>query len=201
MGLTENTLVVFTSDHGYNEGRHGVNTKGNGHWIVGGVRGPKRPNMWETSVTVPLVMRWPGVIQPGTRIDHPVSNIDMYRFALGAMGIPVPADAAAHGLDYSPLLRGETLPPRDALFGQYDLHNSGLAYLRMIRAKRYKLIKHFHANMMDEFYDLENDPDETRNLMRKNQPGSELAGIAEDLDQQLIEWMKSIDDPLLRDTY
>lgn len=197
--LTEHTLVTFTSDHGYNEGRHYLDTKGNGQWIAGGVRGPKRPNMFETSIRVPLIARWPGVIRPGRKIDDRVSNIDTYRTMLGAMGVAVPAEAQPYGIDYSPLLKGEPLPPRDALYGQYDLHNGGLAYMRMIHTGRYKLVKHFRAKGMDELYDLQDDPDETRNLIGGR--GEGRRALADDLAAKLLRWQQSIDDPVLRDSY
>jgi uncharacterized sulfatase len=200
--LAHNTLVVFTSDHGYNLGRHGISTKGNGHWLAGGVNGPKRPNMWDTSIRTPMAMRWPAVIEPGTRIEHLVSHLDMYRFVLGALDVPVPDDCRAQGVDFSPLLRGEPLPPREAIFGQYDLHNNGLAYMRMIRTPRWKYVRHFHARNMDELYDLENDPDERRNLLRNNRPrNADHQQVFESLQRQLADWMQSIDDPLLSDAY
>ena len=202
LGLSKTTLVVFTSDHGYNEGRHGINTKGNGHWIAGGVRGPKRPNMWDTSIRVPLLMRWPAVIRPGTRIDALVSSIDMYRTVAGALGVPLPADCKARGIDFSPLLRGEPLPPREALFGQYDLHNGGLAYLRMARTGRYKYVRHFRANLMDELYDLQQDPAERRNLLRHNEARKPAhAKVLSQLRERLERWMAAIKDPLLRPGY
>lgn len=197
--LADNTLVSFTSDHGYNEGRHNLDTKGNAQWMAGGVRGPKRPNMFDTSIRVPLVMRWPGVIERGRKIDDQVSNIDMYRTMLGAMGVSVPADSQADGINYAPLLKGEKLPPRDAIYGQYDLHNGGLAYMRMIRTSRYKYVKHFRAKGMDELYDLESDPGEMRNLIGGQQQGGRK--IAAELGVKLLEWQRSIDDPVLRDTY
>lgn len=198
LGLARNTLIAFTSDHGYNEGRHYINTKGNGHWIAAGINGPKRPNMWETSIRVPLAIRWPGVIKPGTVIDYPVSNLDMFRTVLGALEVPLPEQCAAHGIDYSPLLRGETLAPREAIFGQYDLHNSGLAYMRMIRTPRYKYVKHFKANFMDELYDLEADPGEERNLI--NRAGGPRQ-IVDQLARQLAAWQQSINDPVLKSSY
>ena len=202
LGLAENTLVVFTSDHGYNLGRHGISTKGNGTWMAGGVSGPARPNMWDTSVRTPLAMRWPAVIKPGTRIDTMVSHLDMYRFVLGALEIPLPPGSKARGLDFSPLLRGEPLPsPREALFGQYDLHNNGLAYLRMVRTPRWKYIRHFHSPALDELYDLDSDPDEKRNRLRRGEPREKDAAVFKKLRRQLAEWMESIDDPLLNDPY
>ncbi|QDU17511.1 Choline-sulfatase [Gimesia maris] len=198
--LAENTLVIFTSDHGYNNGRHGVSTKGNGHWIAGGVTGPKRPNMWDTSIRVPLVMRWPAVIKPGTQFDEIVSNIDMFKFVLGALKIPQPANLKLHGIDYSPLLFGQPAPVRKTLFGQYDLHNNGLAYLRMIRTPKFKYVKHYRARNMDELYDLETDPGENTNLLQRR-TRKNWQYTADLLEDQLIEWQKSIQDPILEPAY
>ena len=199
MQLSQNTLIFFTSDHGYNEGRHYIDTKGNGQWLAGGVRGPKRPNMWDTSVRIPLVVRWPAVIKAGTQIDGIFQNLDMYRTVLGAMKVTAPEDSQALGVDCSPLLRGQAMPRREAIFGQYDLHNAGLAYLRMIRTDRYKYVKHFKANLMDELYDLQSDPEEAQNLMAgANRPAPEAL---KSLQQQLADWQRSIDDPILKSTY
>lgn len=193
--LSESTLVLFTSDHGYNLGRHLIDTKGNGNWMAGGVRGPKRPNMWDTSLRVPLLIRWPGVISPGTRIDNVVTNLDMYRTMAGVTATPLPGDCQADGIDFSPLLRGHPIPPRDAIFGQYDLHNDGLAYMRMVRTAQYKLVRHFKANRMDELYDLQQDPDELQNLnfarLTDQQREAHQA-----LQARLLEWQQSIGDPL-----
>ena len=205
MGLAENTIVIFTSDHGYNEGRHHIKTKGNGPWIAGGIRGPKRPNMFDTSIRIPMAVRWPGVVEPGTKIDATFSTLDMHRTVLGMLGLPVPEGADPRGVDLSPLLRGRELPEdvRDRpLFGQYDLHNSGLAYMRMIRGDRYKYVRHFHANNQDELSDLKSDPNEKRNLLRWGEPRRERhAEPLRRLRDQLQQLMEAVDDPLLRDGY
>ena len=104
--------------------------------------------------------------------------------------------ARPHGRDFSPLLRGETVEKRQAVFGQYDLHNHGLAYMRMIRTERYKLVRHSRAHFMDELYDLDEDPDEKRNLLRKKGDPPEAH---DQLKKMLRSWMESIDDPLLED--
>ncbi len=200
ISLADNTLVTFTSDHGYNEGRHYIKTKGNGYWMAGGVRGPKRPNMWDTSVLVPLVARWPKVIKPGTRVEQMVSNLDMFRTVLGALGVSPPEKCAARGVDFSPLLRGESLEPREAVFGQYDLHNNGLAYLRMMRTSRYKYVRHFRTNFMDELYDLQTDPGETRNLIRRT-AAPQHAAVLKQMQEKLQAWQESINDPVLADRY
>jgi arylsulfatase A-like enzyme len=193
--LTKKTIVLFTSDHGYNIGHHVLHTKGNGWWIAGGVNGPKRPNMWDTSIRVPLMIRWPGVVKPGTEIAEMVTNLDTPPSILGMLDISPSHEAKWQGQDFSPLLRGRSTAWRDTLFGQYDLHNSGLAYMRMIRTSKWKLVRHHHANFLDELYNLENDPNETRNLYN----AAQHAAVREQLQQRLTAWQKSIDDPLLRE--
>src|SRR5262249_3007282 len=164
LGLAENTIVIFTSDHGYMIGHHGLHTKGNAHWIVGGVRGPQRPNMFDDSLRIPLIVRWPGVVKPGTEVRELVSNIDTFASVLGMLKVPMPPGHKHEGMDFAPLLRGEKVAWRDAVFGQYDLHNSGLAYMRSVRTARYHLVRYHYTNFLDELYDLEQDLGELRNL-------------------------------------
>ena len=103
-------------------------------------------------------------------------------------------DATAHGVDFSPLLRGEEVPEREAIFGQYDLHNHGLAYMRMVRTRRYKYVRHLRAHFMDELYDLTEDPEEKHNLFRRKGDPPE---VIDELKERLATWMESIDDPVL----
>jgi uncharacterized sulfatase len=193
--LSGKTLILFTSDHGYMIGHHGLHAKGNAYWIAGGVRGPTRPNMFEESIKVPLLVRWPGVATPGTEIAEPVSNLDTFPSVLGMLNIPMPEGVKQEGTDFSPLVRGQKVPWRDAVFGQYDLHNSGLAYMRMVRTKEWKLVRHHHANYLDELYHLSADPSETRNLYRDSSHWS----IREQLQTRLTQWQRSVGDPLLRE--
>jgi choline-sulfatase len=194
LNLAGKTIVMFTSDHGYNIGHHGIHTKGNGMWIAGGVTGPKRPNMFDTSLRIPLIVRWPGIVTPGLEITETVLQLDTFASVLGMLGVPAP-DVKQHGADFSPLLRGQRLAGwRDTFFGQYDLHNVGLAYMRMIRTPGWKLVRHHFAGGLDELYDLENDPDERRNLYGDQSHRD----TREALQRRLTEWQKSIDDPILK---
>ena len=87
----DKTIIMFQSDHGYNIGHHNLHTKGNAWWVAGGVNGPKRPNMFETSMRIPLLVRWPDVVKPGTEIREDVSNVDMFASVLGMLGVnPLP---------------------------------------------------------------------------------------------------------------
>ncbi len=193
LGLTGQTIVLFTSDHGYNIGHHTIHTKGNGIWIAGGVSGPKRPNMFETSIRVPLMIRWPGVVKPGTAIPDYISNVDTFASVLRMLGVPQPRGVKQEGMDFSVLLRGKKIPWRNTVFGQYDLHNDGLAYMRMIRTSEWKLVRHHFTNGMDELYNLTDDPRESRNLYGR----STNADIRNRLQARLTEWQRTIRDPLV----
>ena len=201
--IADRTIVMFTSDHGYNIGHHTIQHKGNGHWIAGGVRGPKRPNMWDTSIRIPLLVRWPGVVKPGTEISEVVANIDTLPSVCGMLGVDVPTHVEKtrqgrfihRGRDFSPLLRGEKIANwRTELYGAYDLHNVGLAYMRMVRTPDWKLVRHYKSDGLDELYDLKNDPGETRNLYNAAKGNGAKTGLQEKLDA----WMKEVNDPLLK---
>ena len=194
--LAENTIVMFASDHGYNIGHHGIHTKGNGVWIAGGVAGPKRPNMFDTSLRMPLIVRWPGVVSPGLEVAETVIQLDTFASVLGMLELPVPTGLKQQGSDFSPLLRGQKVATwRDTFFGQYDLHNLGLAYMRMIRTPEWKLVRHHFADGLDELYDLKGDPDERRNIYNDKQH----LEARDSLQRRLTEWQRTIDDPILKD--
>lgn len=194
--LSGNTIILFTSDNGYNVGHHGLHMKGNAISILGGVPGPKRPNMFEESVRIPLIIRWPGVIIPGTRIDQPVTNVDTYATVLGMLGLNAPNNPNQHGRDFSPILRG-SIPsdwPTD-VFGQYDLHNQGLAFMRMIRTDNgWKLIRFHMSNGANELFNLKLDPGEKHNRYYDKR----VFGIRDALQQRLTAWEESVHDPILK---
>ena len=194
-GLIDRTVVIFTSDHGYNIGHHGLHTKGNGTWIAGGVNGPTMPNMYEESLRPPLIVRGPG-IGGGRVVDSLVSFEDVYPTVLSLAGVPLPADAPRHGRDITPLLR-DTAPVdwRDAVFGQYDIHHYAIAHLRMIRTDRWKLVRSYGTTTKDQLFDLEGDPGERKNLW--NVPDQRER--RRELERRLRTWMATYDDPLLRE--
>ena len=195
-GLDRTTVVVFTSDHGYNIGHHGLHTKGNGTWIAGGVNGPTMPNMFDTSLRPPFLVRGPGVAGAGRVVNELVAFEDVYPTLLAIAGLPLPAGAPTHGRDLTPLLRGESLPQwRDAVYGQYDIHHYAIAHLRMVRETRWKLVRSYGTTTKDQLYDLEADPGERRNLWAA--PEQRERRVA--LERRLREWMASIDDPVLKE--
>jgi arylsulfatase A-like enzyme len=194
LNLATNTIVMFTSDHGYMIGHHGLHSKGNAYRIdkVAGAGRQTRPNMFEESLRIPWIVRWPGVTKPAHRIPQRVSNIDTHATVVGMLGLKQPADAPQEGIDLSPLLRGKVFTPRNAIFAQYDLQNDAKDSMRMIRTRDWKLVRHA-VEGADELFNLRQDPGELRNLYSM----PEFAKTRARLQKRLTEWQQKIDDPLL----
>lgn len=147
-GLAENTLVVYTSDQGFYLGEHG--------WF-------DKRFMYEESFRTPLLMRWPGVIAPGTESDALVQNLDWAETLLDAAGAAIPGSMQGHSL--LPLMQGDTTAWRDALYYHYyeypGIHAAKRHY--GVATERYKLI-HFYYDIDEwELYDLKADPKEMVN--------------------------------------
>ena len=215
LNLTQNTIVLFTSDNGFLLGYRGLNGKSGASTFLRHHHAdwPSVRNMYDLSLRVPLIVRWPGVVEPGTVIDELVSNIDTYPSILGMLDIPRAADDPDQGMDFSPLLRGEDVGWRDAIFGQYETYALGNAeFLRMIRTKKWKLVRTYLGPTGNQLFDLEKDPEEMNNLYyigaRDRIPhmedfGQEVlfenphAKVIEDLQNRLTAWQESIGDPVL----
>ncbi|MFG1972530.1 sulfatase [Nonomuraea fuscirosea] len=156
-GLAENTLVVFTSDHGEMLGDHQLMLKG--------------PMMYECAVRVPLLMRWPAGLPAGERRAELVQWIDLASTFLAAAGAPpLPR---GQGLDLLPLARGEQdAPVRGWALCEY--RNSGHPYpepvhTTMLRRDHWKIVVYHGAPSTTrartgELYDLDRDPAELDNL-------------------------------------
>jgi uncharacterized sulfatase len=193
LGLARDTIVLFTSDHGYMIGQHGLHGKGNAQAVAGARKGEQRPNMFDDSLRVPLLVRWPRVVKPGTEVRALVSNIDTFASVLGMLDVPVPRDYRQEGQDFAPLLRGQRAAWRNAVFAQYDLHNGGKASMRSVRTERWHLVRQYLANQPDELFDLEHDPGELHNLYGK----AESRAVRDDLQRRLDVWMRSVGDPVV----
>lgn len=197
LGLADNTIVIFTSDHGYNIGHHGILHKGNGGWITKSTQGKRshengvcRPNMWDTSLRVPTAIRWPGVIEPGSTVTQTVTNLDWYPTILAMAGLSADEDSGIHGHDFSPLLRGKEIAWNNDFYGEYSIHHYTQAHLRMYRTTKWKLVMDFLNPGRDELYDLINDPGETVNLIDKR----ETVTIRATLEAKLLSRMRTLND-------
>ena len=123
LDLRSRTVVIFTSDHGYMIGQHGLWHKGNATWLVEGKTG-NRPNMFDDAIRVPLLIRWPGVIAPGTIIrPRGFRTSTCFRRCSRSPVWACPRISTIRGRSLVPLLRGQTDPWDDTLFGQYDMHH------------------------------------------------------------------------------
>jgi arylsulfatase A len=114
LGLTENTLVIFTSDNG----PEGDGTKGPGRGLAGDLRGRKR-SMYEGGHRVPGMVRWPARIKPGTTSDLPVVGSDFFVTMLAAAGVAPAADRKLDGTSLLPLLSGGGVDRRVPLYWRW----------------------------------------------------------------------------------
>lgn len=155
-GLARNTMVIYTSDQGFFLGDHGLFDK---------------RFMYEESIRMPFLVRWPAGIRPGTTSDAIGLNIDFAPTFLEAAGLPIPAEMQGRSL--LPVLRGRT--PKDwrtAMYYRYyhdpGDHNTAAHY--GIRTMTHKLIRFWKKDQW-ELFDLVNDPYELHNLY--GEPGQE----------------------------
>lgn len=208
--IADNTIVILTSDHGYNMGHNGIWHKGNGKWILKhdvpathNVAKNNRPNMYDHSVRVPTLVRWPGVVKPGARITETTSNLDWFPTLLEMAGIEKPEALNLRGRSLGPLLRGKS--PKNWDNDMFAFYSSNSEYasqfveeMRMLRDERWKLVRYLRAPERDELFDLSKDPEETKNEIAN----PEYASIVTALHEKIVRRMTETGDPaltLLRD--
>ena len=198
LGLAENTLVVFTSDQGYNLGHNGIWHKGNGRWITRDRRDPRgvypgsnRPNLYDNSMRVPCLLRWPARLPAGTVDARPASFLDWLPTLLAAAGVTPPADLTVRGRNLLPRFA----PGGDALDGDARVHAQHDC-LRCCRTARWKYIFNALPGQPDELYDLAADPEEHQNLL-DGPLASDAAAAHAELRRDVRDWMEGIADPLL----
>ena len=175
LGLDENTVVIYSSDQGFYIGDHGWYDK---RW------------MYEESLKMPLIVKWPGVTQPGSKVTELVQNLDYAETFLDMAGAKIPGDM--QGLSLVPLLKGKHPADwRKSIYYHYyefpSVHMVAQQY--GIRTERYKLI-YFYQFDEWEFYDLEKDPDELTN--QYNNP--DYADTIADVKVQLTELREKYQD-------
>lgn len=148
-GLANNTIVVYSSDQGFFLGEHG--------WF-------DKRFMYEESMRTPLMIRWPGVVRPGSVNADLVQNLDYAETLLEVAGVRVPK--AMQGRSLVPLLRGRRPANwRDALYYQYYEYPAEHMVRRHygVRTNRFKLIHYYEIDEW-ELFDLERDPFEMKNV-------------------------------------
>ncbi len=196
--LADDTLVIFTTDHGLPLPR-------------------AKCTLYDPGLEAALLMRWPEALAANRECSELLSGVDLMPTLLDLAGVEIPRDIDGHS--FAPLLRGGHYPPRQAIFAEQTWHDA-YCPLRAIRTHRFKLIRRFHdvpANLLPkdfyhccvaaevirrhfdhmpprwEAYDLACDPHEQRNLIHEAPTDHPTLGP---LSAQLEQWMHDTDDPL-----
>lgn len=146
--LTKNTIVIYLSDQGFYMGEHG--------WF-------DKRFMYEESFRTPMVMRYPGVIKPGTKINDFIMNLDLAPTLLDAGKTAIPAEI--QGRSFLPLLKNLKYQSRDAMYYHYYENGEHSVSPHFgIKTKRYKLIRFYKRVESWELFDLQKDPRELNNI-------------------------------------
>jgi N-acetylglucosamine-6-sulfatase len=173
MGIYDDTLVIYTSDNGFMFGEHGLIDK---------------RVAYETSIRIPMLMQCPSLIKGGTVVDKMVANIDIAPTILEAMGLAKPPHM--DGESFLPLAEGKQIPWRQNFLYVYywEKNYPQSPTVFALRSDRYKYINYYGLWDADELYDLQNDPDETTNLLYDGRHDE----IARDLEQRLYSMMAEL---------
>lgn len=179
LGAAGDTLVVWTTDHGDTIGAHGICNKDY--------------TMYEEIYRVPLILRWPGVVEGGTRSEvYSHHFLDLFASFHDLVTGSVPD---CHGRSLLPVLRGRPLvgsddaAPREA-YCEFHGSHMGLYSMRLLRDDRYSFI--YHTNDIDELYDHASDPHQLANLAGAPAAAEVLARMK----RRMVDWMARTDDHL-----
>ncbi|MBS1576377.1 MAG: DUF4976 domain-containing protein, partial [Bacteroidetes bacterium] len=171
--LTENTVVIYASDQGFYMGEHG--------WF-------DKRFMYEESLRTPFIMKYPGVINPGSSIDNMVVNIDFTPTILDIAGIKPPKDI--QGQSFLPVLKNKEYKWRNAVYYHYyeypEPHHVSPHF--GIRTNRYKLIRFYGPADFWELYDLKKDPGEIQNLYSKKEYRSVILQLKKQLNSLIKKY-------------
>ena len=174
--LDDNTVVIYSSDQGFYIGDHGWYDK---RW------------MYEESLMMPLIVKWPGVTKPDSRSVQMVQNLDYAQTFLEMAGAEIPSNMQGRSL--VPILKnGKSDDWRDSIYYHYYEYPSVHMIPRHygIRTERYKLIHFYQFGNEWEMYDLKEDPDELTNIYGE----ADKKSLQKDLKEQLVAIRKFYDD-------
>jgi arylsulfatase A-like enzyme len=181
-GLSEDTIIIYTSDQGFFLGEHGFYDK---------------RLMYEPSLLTPLIIRWPGHAKAGTINNDMILNLDHAPTFLDMSGAPLPKEM--QGKSYKSILEGKTPPDwRQSMYYRYWMHLDGSHNVPAhygVRTNRYTLI-HFYGKHMDmkgakkldidpewEMYDNQKDPQQMRNVYADSAYATTLRDLRLELDR------------------
>lgn len=175
--LLDKTLIIFTSDNGGLLHERITDNRplrsGKGYPYEGGIR-------------VPLIIKYPGLVTPGSETDVPVSSIDLFPTITSLTSSGLPKGRAIDGLSLSDLISGKKSGlDRDSLFWHFPHYRLGKEILpySIIRKGQWKLIKRYEG-LEFELFNLADDPGEENDIASNN------PGIVAELDGELVNWLK-----------
>lgn len=178
-GIADNTVIIFTSDNGGLSSAEGSPTcnaplsEGKGWMYDGGLREP-------------LIVHWPGVTQPDSICEQPVTSPDVFPTMLEIAALEPLPNQHVDGISIVPLLRGDTSLERDAIFWHFPHYgNQGCTPGAALRSGPWKLIEFFETGKL-ELYNLVEDVGESNNLAA-SQPQ-----LAQQLRQKLHNWIGDV---------
>ena len=151
--LSDNTIVLFLTDNGPNSDRYNGDMKG------------RKGSVHEGGIRVPLFMRWPGHIKPGTNVTQIAAHIDMFATIIELCGVPMPKTLPQDGISLVPLLKGQTESWPDRMIFTFR-SPQGANVPGSVRTQRWRAVK---GRNRWELYDMVSDPDQKKNVS-KNHP-------------------------------
>lgn len=196
LGLADDTMVLLTSDNGGVGGYRELGINGNAHTSNRPLKGGKT-QLYEGGTRVPFVVRWPGVVKPGSETNTPVMGIDLYPTFCDLAETDLPKAYTLDGLTFGDVLRSsgaKTMPERDLFwhFPAYAAAPHGPKRLdwrstpqSAIRSGDFKLIHFYHDDTM-ELYDVRGDMSESREL------SAEMPEKVAELRARLDAWRTKI---------
>jgi len=178
-GLADNTIVIYTADHGLSVGQHGLLGK---------------QNLYDHSIRIPMIIRGTG-IEGGKRTDAMCYLFDLFPTICEWAGVPLPE--TNEGQSLNTLLSGTTDSHRHSIFAAYQNifgHPQGEPYQRTVKGERFKLIQSYlDGNVTTHLFDLVADPYETHDL----HDDREYLHVLTRLGERLSSWQSVVNDPVL----
>ena len=182
LGLTDNTVVVFFSDNGGLSVKEGPNTPATSNLPLRAGKG----FLYEGGIRVPLIVCWPGKIEPGSTCSVPVLSTDFFPTFLEIAGVARQPGLAIDGESLVPLLTRSGSLTRDAIFWHYPHYsNQGGVPSGAVRMDDYKLIE-FYEDDRVELYNLSDDLGEQHDM------AAAMPQVAADLRRRLHDWRTSL---------
>ncbi len=172
--MDQSTLLMYMGDNGFSFGEHGLIDK---------------RHFYEESVKVPFLVKCPEILQGGQVINKMIQNIDIGPTTLEAMGLETPKHM--QGKSFLPILKGNDIAWRDKIFYEYywEYDFPHTPTMHGVRTGRYKYIRYHGIWDTNEFYDLQEDPNEMNNLIASPEHQERIKELA----GEIYDWLEGTD--------